>query len=104
MCTRGTIIAEVYAFYDIIFGVNGTISGYYKKGHLGYPIDEDIQIPEGYQAFNEYWYSELDQLWVIVGVLKHHLFILDAAEELMDTVCNILNVEREDVKELFELF
>jgi len=25
LCSRGTIIAEVYAFFDIMYGLNGTI-------------------------------------------------------------------------------
>jgi len=52
LCENGTILAETYAFYDVIFGPEGTIKAYYDFYGLGEPVDESMEIPEGSQDYS----------------------------------------------------
>lgn len=103
ICTKGTVAAEVYAFYDVMFGRTGTIKAYYDAYGMGEDPDTKMEVPDGFAEFVQYMYSTDDQVWGVGVIQKHHLFVTDLAVDYMADLCNNTDVQKLDAELLFDI-
>jgi hypothetical protein len=80
----GTILYEVQAFYDLIYGRNGTLTQFYAAGGPGQQPDPEFEIARGYQDYMRYLFAANDNVYTISTLQRLYLQIVDKAAELIN--------------------
>lgn len=96
----GTILYEVEAFYDYMYGPEGVFTQFYTTFGRGQAVDPEKEVPDRYQDYFRYIFSVNDNVLVVTSWQASYLLITQKAAQLISEDTNE-NVDVPDGDQIF---